>query len=145
MGLKILFCSLYKTGYLIKLKFYDGNKSSLKNTVLKLLEGREKKFHEVYMDNFYNSYGISTNLFELGFYIPRTLRNKRGGPIIQNKINKKSIPQKSALPLLKEMLNLFIFNDRKIFTIVSINQHISENEILKKSQHNINRIQYEIF
>ena len=133
-GLKFYAAANSKTGYVFALKFYNGEKSTLENTVMTLLTNIRHKNHEVYMDNFYNSYEISLKLLESGVYVTGTLRKKRGGPKVMNVITKKTIPKKPLLPFKKGAVNVFIFNDKKIFTMISTSQSIIQGEVAEAKQ-----------
>ncbi len=63
---------------------YDGEKSTLINILLTLLEDLKFYNHHLFMDNYYNSYTTSQTLLEFGIYTTGTLRKRRGGPEIMN-------------------------------------------------------------
>ena len=68
------------TGYLYSYVVYDGTGRSLFETVNFLLRGLFDQWYKLYMDNFYNSVGLSEYLLEKGVHTTGTLRKNRGEP-----------------------------------------------------------------
>lgn len=72
-------------GYLLNTEMYsgpiEGEKDIPKLLVLRLLQPYINKGHELFMDNFYNSYGLSEKLLGLKTHTTGTLRvNRRDNP-----------------------------------------------------------------
>ena len=68
--------------YCWNLKPYCGVGNTLKDTVLELLGNLINHGFKLFMDNLYNSFGLSEKLLELGTHTCGTLRVDRGEPLI---------------------------------------------------------------
>ena len=68
------------TGYCWNLLPYCGVSSSIADTVTALLDRLLDHGHRLYMDNFYNSVGLSKQLLDRKTVVCGTLRSNRGEP-----------------------------------------------------------------
>ncbi len=107
-----------RSKYVYVIKLWNGNKNTLLNIVKDLTKGLEYSNHHLIIDNLYNSYETSRELFSKGFYTTGTLRKRRGGPFFMNLPRVKSAPKKSIFPFSKTNVNCFIYYDSKPVTLI---------------------------
>ena len=77
-GMKFYICSESTKGYVLNLRIC-GLKTSIEKTFADLTTLYEDKNRKLYMDNFYNSFGLSKLLLDRKIYTCGTLRDRRKG------------------------------------------------------------------
>ncbi|KAF7670484.1 hypothetical protein CDIK_4597, partial [Cucumispora dikerogammari] len=111
-------CSVSKTGYIYKLKIC-AERSTLVETVTGLLTSLKNKWHKILTDNFYNSFKLCKKLLESKFKVCRILRVNRGSPKMLKSI-KKTIKINETLVFQKQLINVFVYKNKKSKPSVSI-------------------------
>ncbi|KAF7685072.1 PiggyBac transposable element-derived protein 4, partial [Cucumispora dikerogammari] len=129
-GIKVYMCSYSKTDYIYKLKICS-ERLTLVETVTYLLTGLENKWHKIFMDNFYNSLELCKKLLEAKFNVCGTLRVNRGNSKKLKSI-KKTIKVNETLDFQKQLINVFVYKDKKakpaVFIITTYhNRDVSSN------------------
>ncbi len=94
-GLQFKVLADSKTRYVYKLKLYDGEKSTILETVTNLVADLEYCNYILYMKNYYSSFNLALELLKNGIYTMGTLRKRREGPNLINTSNFKGVDKKA--------------------------------------------------
>lgn len=122
------------TGYMSKFQIYTGKSDTFVNTevslgadlggkttkvVLNLLQGLDRRGHNVTMDNFYNSPSLARYLKSQGFDCLGTLRvTRRNVPADITKVS-KNVPKGTIIARHSGDVSLVSWKDTKVVTIIS--------------------------
>ncbi len=114
--------------YCWNLKPYCGVGNTLKDTVLELLDNLINKGFNLFMDNFYNSFGMSERLLELGTHTCGTLRVDRGEPKAISKATTSNMEVGDVVTRHKNNILCLAWRDKRIVRMVST---IGDNKMIE--------------
>ena len=92
-GIKSYILCDSRTGYCHAMQPYCGNSSTLKEIVTNLLGDLLDKGYTLYMDNFYNSVELSSELLRRKTHTVGTLRKNRGAPAVINNVEERDLQE----------------------------------------------------
>ena len=114
--------------YCWNLKPYCGVGNTLKDTVLQLLGNLINNGFKLFMDNFYNSFGLSEKLLELGTHTCGTLRVDRGEPLIISRATTSNMGVGDVVARHKNDIMCLAWRDKRIVRMVST---IGDNKMIQ--------------
>ena len=106
--------------YCWNLKPYCGVGNTLKDTVLELLDSLINKGFKLFMDNFYNSFGLSERLLQLGTHASGTLRVDRGEPKAISKVTTSNMEVGDVVVRHMNDIMCLAWQDKRIVQMISI-------------------------
>ena len=116
-GMKFYCLNDSSTGYCFKLQICS-HKSTIIETVDKLLEGFTGHWNILYTDNFYTSTELAEKLHKDQIYLIGTIRYNRGGPKDLKNIG-DSMKKGDTRIFLKNNLMIILWYDKKLVKIIS--------------------------
>lgn len=115
------------TRYVLNIIMYTGKDDSMEKgkktekTVLKLMKPFVLKGHELFMDNYYNSYGLSQKLLDLRTHTNGTLRtNRKENP---KEVMKKKLKKGEHVWVRKNNVYVSKWVDKRTVTIITTRDH----------------------
>ena len=114
--------------YCWNLKPYCGVGNTLKDTVLELLGNLINHGFKLFMDNFYNSFGLSEKLLELGTHTCGTLRVDRGEPLIISRATTSNMKVGDVVARHKNDIMCLAWRNKRIVRMVST---IGDNKMIQ--------------
>ena len=105
--------------YCWNLKPYCGVGNTLKDTVLELLDNLINQGFKLFMDNFYNSFGLSERLLQLGTHTCGTLRVDRGEPKAISKATTSNMEVGDVVVRHKNDIMCLAWRDKRIVQMIS--------------------------
>ena len=118
--------------YCWNLKPYCGVGNTLKDTVLELLDSLINKGFKLFMDNFYNSFGLSERLLQLGTHTCGTLRVDRGEPKAISKVTTSNMEVGDVVVRHKNDIMCLAWRDKRIVRMIST---IGDDVTVRKRGH----------
>lgn len=114
-------------GYVLNIIMYTGKDDSTEKgkktekTVLKLMKPYILKGHELFMDNYYNSYGLSQKLLDLKTHTNGTLRtNRKENP---KEVMKKKLKKGEHVWVRKNNVYVSKWVDKRTVTMITTRDH----------------------
>ncbi|XP_026746249.1 piggyBac transposable element-derived protein 4-like [Trichoplusia ni] len=111
-------------GLVLKFRVYAGGKDTdvsgkghAEKVVMELLQGKLNNGHELYMDNFYNSFGLAKKLLDHNTYCTGTLRKDlKENP---QEIRKKNIKKGENISMFREGVHVGVWKDKRVVTYIT--------------------------
>jgi len=129
-GLKIYILADSESGFVCSLKLHQTSGYKNEDLIMYLTKKYQFANRKLYMDNYYNSFEIVKKMKEVGIYCCGTIRQNRGTPKVFSEI-RKSFPKKSFVAYQKDQINIILWHDKKIVSVIS-SFHNIPNDLKRK-------------
>ena len=127
-GIKTYILAESNSGYVYNFTIYSGTGNTTLEIVTNLMEDLKDKNYHVYMDNYYNSVGLSEKLLADKIYSCGTLRIVRGAPkFFQASL--KQLKKGDITFCRKSDTFVIVWKDKKLVTMVTTNNNASTEPI----------------
>ena len=127
-GIKSYVLTDSSNGYCWNLKPYCGVGATLEETILTLLGDLLHCGHNLFMDNFHNSFQLSKKLLRLGTHTCGTLRRDRGAPAVVNDASNGNMKVGDVVASHKDNVMCLAWRDKRVVRMIST---IGENKMVE--------------
>ena len=118
-GIKSYVLTDSKNSYCWNLKPYCGVGATLEETILILLDNLVNQGYKLFMDNFYNSVGLSKKLLQLKTHTCGTLRKDRGEPAVINDACMGNMEIRNVESRNKDNIICLAWRDKRVVRMIS--------------------------
>ena len=111
-GVKFYFLCEAESGYVLDFHLYNGVHTSLRDLVFNLMSSYLNNGYHVFMDNFYNSVGLTEELYQNGVHCSGTLRLARGAPKTIQRLKVRGLDRGETVYMRKENTFVICWQDK---------------------------------